>query len=787
MKIKSMLTCSGSLWHLVLPLAILAPCGVLRGAETQTPIDRHAHVTRHNIEWNKPAGQIPLGNGEFCFNTDATGLQTFGGNSMSHWGWHSFPLPKGLTAEQVPPTGTLQKGRNRGLDHFPPEADALRAWMFDNPHILNLGRLRLVRPDGQAVVAGDLTHLKRTLDLWTGVQTSRYRIDGKEVNVETCVHPELDLVAVRIESSLIDSGGLQVALDFGYPTLKNDAWLGDFDQTTGHATSSKFQGERRLDLVRNVDETTYHAALAVDAGGSLNIPSGASKVKELVIRSAEYGTDGHWTDVTAKVAAAVRENRIAQRVSFESMGVDPAPGKGKRLKVTLTLDGREEKREVKDNQTLSVSSGSGSAFTVAARGQKVMTLVCAYSPKPLPSDLPNFAETKTASAFHWKRHWMNGGAIDLSASKDVRWKELERRIVLSQYLMAAMSSGSWPSAENGLLGIDFWRGQFHMEMVWWHLAHYALWNRWSMAEEALGCYQRLTPAARQLASQLGYKGLQWPKSVGPEGRSAPWEGNQVLLWKQPHPIFLAELEYRLRPNRATLDKWADIIEGTATYMADYATKDEKTGIYSLKPAMPPSELGVTQDDVFDLAYWRWAFDKAQEWRQRMDKARVPLWDEARRSLAPLPVSNGVFMHSAEWTDSYSKRMKNHPDSIGVFGMLPPIDDVDQKTAHRTVLQVWSAWNWKSCWGWDFPWMAMAAARVGEPAMAVDALLKDAGNKNSYDIRGVNGGWYMPGNGGLLYAVAMMAAGWDGGPSTHAPGFPADGSWTVKWEGLKKAP
>ncbi len=84
---------------------------------------------------------------------------------------------------------------------------------------------------------------------------------------------------------------------------------------------------------------------------------------------------------------------------------------------------------------------------------------------------------------------------------------------------------------------------------------------------------------------------------------------------------------------------------------------------------------------------------------------------------------------------------------------------------------------------------MAAARVGEPQLAVDALLKDAG-ENRYDVRGVCTGGpcpYLPGNGGLLYAVAMMAAGWDGAPDHNAPGFPADGSWSVKWEGLHKAP
>ena len=95
---------------------------------------------------------------------------------------------------------------------------------------------------------------------------------------------------------------------------------------------------------------------------------------------------------------------------------------------------------------------------------------------------------------------------------------------------------------------------------------------------------------------------------------------------------------------------------------------------------------------------------------------------------------------------------------------------------------------------------MAAARVGEPQIAVEALLKDAGKKNRYDQRGVNMGGpcpYLPGNGGLLYAVAMMSAGWDppapgsyggtgGAPTNHAPGIPKDGQWVVRLEGLQRA-
>jgi hypothetical protein len=35
---------------------------------------------------------------------------------MSHWGWHSFPPPLGLTAAQIPATGTFEMGRVQGPD-----------------------------------------------------------------------------------------------------------------------------------------------------------------------------------------------------------------------------------------------------------------------------------------------------------------------------------------------------------------------------------------------------------------------------------------------------------------------------------------------------------------------------------------------------------------------------------------------------------------------------------------------------------------------------------------------
>ena len=91
-------------------------------------------------------------------------------------------------------------------------------------------------------------------------------------------------------------------------------------------------------------------------------------------------------------------------------------------------------------------------------------------------------------------------------------------------------------------------------------------------------------------------------------------------------------------------------------------------------------------------------------------------------------------------------------------------------------------------GWDYPMTAMTCARLGKADMAVDALLMPK-RTNTYLINGHNYQdqrlrVYMPGNGGLLTAVAMMCAGWDG-CETSTPGFPKD--WDVRWEGLLPMP
>lgn len=61
---------------------------------------------------------------------------------------------------------------------------------------------------------------------------------------------------------------------------------------------------------------------------------------------------------------------------------------------------------------------------------------CEFSPEKIdPASVPGFVESRNAYEKMWSGFWENGAFVDLSGSSDIRWKELERRIITSQYLM----------------------------------------------------------------------------------------------------------------------------------------------------------------------------------------------------------------------------------------------------------------------------------------------------------------------------------------------------------------
>ncbi|MGA2140237.1 MAG: glycoside hydrolase family 65 [Verrucomicrobiia bacterium] len=430
-----------------------------------------------------------------------------------------------------------------------------------------------------------------------------------------------------------------------------------------------------------------------------------------------------------------------------------------------------------------------------AKDADALEFVCGFTPKPANNLLLSFDQARDAAREHWNNFWSTGGAIDLSGSKDPRWRELERRIVLSQYLTAIQCAGRYPPQETGL-AYNSWYGKFHLEMHWWHAAHFALWNRLPLLERSLGYYESILPRAQGTAKRQGYAGARWPKMTDPSGAESPSPVGPFLVWQQPHPVFYAELCYRTHPDRATLERYKGIVFETAEFMASYPAWDEAKKRYVLGPVLQSAQEIFPKDHtlnpVFELTYWRWGLETAQQWRERFGLPRVKKWDDVLQQLAKPSVADDKYLFAETAPGTYSERkwVNDHPAVTGALGMLPG-PGVDPETMRRTLHWIWDNWNWPDTWGWDYPMVAMCAARLGEPERAVDALLLDT-PKNHYRVNGHNYQRpgltiYLPGNGGLLYAVAMMAAGWDGAPKKNAPGFPDNGQWVVRWEGLKPAP
>ncbi len=685
------------------------------------PINRFELVNRHNPVVNEVDAFSPfsVGNGEFAFSTDITGLQSFPEAyaegiplcTQSQWGWHTTPAPKGIDPKEYQYATYETYGRSVPYASNDKDQKALYDWMRQNPHRLHLGRMGLfmLLEDGRKVEIQDIKEIHQTLDLWNGAILSRFCVEGVPVNVKTVCHPKKDIVAISVESSLIDTGRLFIQYDFPYGSPEKES--ADWNSPCSHSTEIIHWSDKQVQWLRILDEDRYF----VRAGFS----------KEVVI--------------TEK-----------QRNSFIAT---PA----------------EQTNEIR--------------------------MVTGFSPLLPREELPSYEEVAEECSKYWGKFWMEGGAVELAQSKDPRALELERRIVLSQYLTAVQCSGTMPPQETGLT-CNSWYGRPHLEMHFWHAAHFPLWGRTELLERSLWWYKSILPKARALAQMQGYEGVRWPKMVDARGNDCPSRIAPLLIWQQPHPIFYAELCYRAHPDVETLETYRDIVFSTAEFMASYAYFSEAEDRYVLGPPVIPAQENhkaeETLNPTFELEYWVFGLGIAQEWKRRLGLPANPKWEDVMVKMAKLPIGEGVYLAHEKCNTTFTEFNVDHPSMLGALGILPG-RLADRETMGRTLDRVVKDWQWDETWGWDYPMVAMTAARLGRGDLAVDALLMDA-PKNVYLPNGHNRQadrkdlpLYLPGNGGLLLAVAMMAAGWDGGPEHSAPGFPADGTWIVKWEGLSPLP
>ena len=76
---------------------------------------------------------------------------------------------------------------------------------------------------------------------------------------------------------------------------------------------------------------------------------------ELVISNATYGANGRAVDLTQQLRSMVRDNRLAVKVTNELCGnCDPAPRINKNLSVTYSVNGRQQRINVREGDYLQI-------------------------------------------------------------------------------------------------------------------------------------------------------------------------------------------------------------------------------------------------------------------------------------------------------------------------------------------------------------------------------------------------------------------------------------------------
>ncbi|ATC66169.1 hypothetical protein CMV30_14930 [Nibricoccus aquaticus] len=709
-------------------LTLICALPFTRAAEK---IDRHALVTRHNPHITKvdPDATLTVGNSGFAFGCDITGMQTFAEfhhrngiptEILSRWCWVTDPNPNNYTLADASkpykhPDGTEQPYATLAST---PAGQYLRT----NPRNHPLGQLALEydKADGTPLAPEDIQEPNQTLDLWTGIVTSQFKLDGVPVNIETACNQGTDTVAIIITSKLVADGKLRLRLAFprGHKLdVKNTPGL-DWSHPATHSSELLMP-----DLIeRQISGTKYHVRL--DRPGLLT------------------------------------------KTSPHVFKIQDAPGKSL-LEVTLRFSSQQEKNEL---STASVFAGA---------------------------------------TLHWQKFWESGGAIDFTGSTNPLAKKVEERIVLSQYLMAVQMAGDVPPQESGLT-CSTWYGKHHTEMIWWHAAHFPLFGRDALLEKNLEWYQAQLPAARELAKFRGWKGARWAKMTGPDMRESPG-GPPLIVWNQPHMVYLCELLYRNNPTPATLAKYRDLVLETADCLASMVWFDPARKQYVLGPplwiAQEIGDQATSQNPGFELSYWRWALDMAQQWRTRLGLPRDEKWDHVIAHLAPIPQRHGMYVALESQPDTWDniESRHDHPQMLMPLGFLPGGPDVDRATMDRTLTGVLKQWDWETkIWGWDYPLVAMTATRLGRPAEAIEVLMREGPN-NKYlptghapvrsdealpkdappGARKREIAVYLPANGSFLATIALMVAGWDG-CTEEFPGFPKDGSWQIRAEGLHRS-
>ena len=758
------------------------------------PIDRYGLVSRHNPVLTEADVSSPLsvGNGNFAYTADITGMQTLYAAyekvlplcTMAQWGWHTTPVSAkryAYSPDDVEMTEYPYQGRTvRYAVEKKKGNEQVYDWLRQNPHKFNLARIGLVF-GGAQIAPERITKIRQELKLYEGILDSRFALDGEDCHIVTAAAGERDAVGFAIRSELLGRG---LAVEIAFPYGSPDITASDWEKEEAHVTEVLWadENENVVVLRRTLDRDVYEVTVCLK--GAVMQPAGRHRF----LVTAEKG-------------------RSTISLTAEFRRIEPLPPAA----------------DEAADQTAEYMSGRNGHMPLGRKPDL-------RGSEPLTAE-----EVFSASRAYFRDFWEKGGVIDLHRSRDSRAPELERRIVLSQYLLAIQSAGSIPPAETGLT-CNSWYGKAHLEMYFWHEACLPLWNHTELLMRSLDWYLAHLPEARRNAARNGFRGARWPKMVADDALDSPSKIATLLVWQQPHIIYMLEMAYRnllrreenaakqlseaagamqmeeagsadaeeIGARRAEkfataraeefLEKYYPLVEETADFMADFAAYDEARGVYELLPPVIPVQENHrpmdTKNPAFEVEYWSYTLQLACRWAGRLGRPCPEAWREVAEHMAPMPAENGCYLAHDNCPDSYGEFAHDHPSMLCAFGVIDS-GRTDPELMRNSLRQAEKVWDYQSLWGWDFAVMAMTAVRLGEPEHAIRLLLADT-PKNTYVTSGNNFQkgrkdlpLYLPGNGSLLLAAALMTAGYPG--SGPLPGFPKDGQWEVEFEGIDPFP
>lgn len=678
-------------------------------------IDKKDIISRHNVKLKEIDYEsfLSVGNGEFVFNTDITGMQSlykeYDENevplcTMSQWGWHSVlrkDPPHRYTFEDLNLTHYKHNGKDVSYAVKEHEGnEVIYNWLRKNPHKFNLGNIGMLWK-GKPIDAEQVRSIDQELNLYTGTITSSFMIENILCKVVTVASQSQDSVSFSIESEGLKTGDLSIAVSFPYGSHKKSG--SDWNNPHLH-DSEGFMASEGYSIERKMDETSY------------------------------------WCKLTS------REN--------------------------MTIEQEKHVFKVTTNQ-------------------EIFKFTALFTENETEEAL-SFEENRKSSKDKWQAFWEKGGMIDFSQSKDLRADELERRMVLSLYLIAIQGTGSLPPQETGL-SMNSWYGKFHLEMHLWHNAFLPLWGHEELIMPSLRWYKDHLSEAEMNARRNGYAGARWPKMIGNDAIDSPSIIATLLVWQQSHIIYLLELVYKANEDRQLIDDFFEVVEKTVEFMCDFLIYDKQTDTYNLLGPLIPSQEVYDPEDVknpgFELEYWRFTLGLALKWAARKDVKKTE-WEDVYSKMADSPVEYDCYIGHENAENMFERYNHDHPSMSGMFGLIPN-DRISHKIMLNTMDKILDTWEMDTMWGWDFAMMAMTATRLDEPEKAVDLLLMDA-SKNYYAKNGHNYQKtrtdlpvYLPGNGSLLLALSLMTAGVAN--DSKITGFPANKKWTIHHEDVRPFP